>query len=631
MITLTRPAYYDNYRYAQYCGLSTDNKSTISASNGDEYYEIDMAKFFKYNESSHEWIEQPSDAAPIDTGLPPITSETTGHFLSNDGSVTKWQPVASKNFVIQLTKQNDDGTYVADKTFVQIKTAYDEAQNIVIRYDSAQMPLMNVEFASNGDAMFLFGHVEIQTDGQRIVTRAIQYSHSGATDTWSDYDMESDLSEYLPLAGGNMQGALTLAGEPTNDNHAANKKYVDSRNLEVRFTQDATAGIKTTTEIGEITQAVIANRTVTAILDGDTYMLISASAADASFGRVEGNIITVLRYNPNNGGAWAKEQTSLLELKGGTMTGDINMGSNAITNVQKIYVDGQANLYLGSVVEKAGTNGVRLTGTTSNEAAFVKPTSQNEYVPVLVGNPTAPFHAVNLRHLTEPILSDAPASDECISNKKYVDDQVATRVPLQTANQGQIKAYVQNGSKPDVCLVSDGGMALCLARYTAKGHLIDQTAPTENNHLANKQYVDTKVAQTGGNISGDLMVGGSLTINGIGATMGTPTQDVDLVNKGYLDSSMSDVVRKSSVTVGANSSVNVSLSNGAYLLTVSDDMHGGLVFVSVYPSGETINGLVNLNNWKCERINSGSGVTLTNSAASAMTVYITSIGEGTYR
>lgn len=631
MITLTRPAYYSNFRNNQYCGLEKDDKYTISASNGDEYYEIDTAKFFRYNEASHEWIEQPSDAAPIDTGLPPMTSETTGHFLSNDGSVTKWQPVASKNFVIQLTKQNDDGTYVADKTFVQIKTAYDEAQNIVIRYDSAQMSLMSVQFAANGDAVFLFGHVEVQTGGQRIVSRAIQYTHSGASDTWTDYDKEADLSQYLLLSGGHMEGELTLAGEPTNENHAANKKYVDSRNLEVRFTQDATAGIKTTTEIGEITQTVIANRTVTATLNGDTYMLIAASAADASFGRVEDNVITVLRYNPNNGGAWAKEQTSLLELKGGTMTGNINMGSNAITNVQKIYVDGQANLYLGSVVEKAGTNGVRLTGTTSNEAAFVKPTSQNEYVPVLVGNPTAPNHAVNLRHLTEPVLSDAPTSDECISNKKYVDDQVATRVPLQSANQGQIKAYVQNGSKPDVCLVSDGGMALCLARYTAKGHLIDQTAPTENNHLANKQYVDTKVAQTGGNISGDLMVGGSLTINGIGSMMGTPTQDVDLVNKGYLDSSTSDVIRKSSVTVGASSSVNVPLSNGAYLLTVSDDMHGGLVFVSVYPSGETINGLVNLNNWKCERINSGSGVTLTNSAVSAMTVYITSIGEGTYR
>ena len=374
MITLTRPAYYDKHRYAQYCGLEKDDKSTISANNGDEYYEIDTAKFFRYNETSHEWIEQPSDAAPIDTGLPPMTSETVGHFLSNDGSVTKWQPIASKNFVIGLTEHVDNGTYTADKTWVEIKTAYDELQNIVIRYDSAEMPLMNVQLANNGDATFLFGHVEIQTGGQRIVTRGIQYSHIGVTDTWSDYDMEADLSEYLPLSGGNMQGALTLAGAPTEDNHAANKEYVDKRNLEVKFTQDATAGITTPTEIREITQAVINNRTVTATLDGDTYMLMSASAADASFVRTEGNTVSVLRYNIDDAG-WAKEQTTLLDTKGGKMSGDIDMAANNIINAQKIHIDGQANLYLGSVAEKAGTTGVRLTGAVGGGADSSSQTS----------------------------------------------------------------------------------------------------------------------------------------------------------------------------------------------------------------------------------------------------------------
>ena len=559
-----------------------------------------------------------------------MTSETVGHFLSNDGSVTKWQPVASKNFVINLTAQDSNGIYTADKTFIQIKSAYNEAQNIVIRYDSAQMPLMNVQFADNGNEVFLFGHVEVQTGGQRIVSRGIQYNHDANSDTWTDSDKETDMSLYLLLSGGHMEGELTLAGEPTSENHAANKKYVDTRNLEVKFRQDATAGITTLTEIREITQAVIANRTVTATLDGDTYMLIAASAADVSFARVEGNIVTTLRYD-SVGKVWAKEQTALLDTKGGTMSGNIDMAANNIINTQKIHIDGQANLYLGAVVERSGTTGARLTGVVGGGAAFVKPDKSAEYTTLSIAPPTQSTHAVTLGYLTNDILSDAPASDGCIANKKYVDDQVATRVPLQSANQGQIKAYVQNGNKSDVCLVSDGGMALCLARYTAKGHLIDQNVPTENNHLTNKQYVDTKVAQTGGNISGDLMVGGSLTINGTGSMMGTPTQNVDIVNKGYLDASMSDVIRKSSVTVGANSSVNVPLSNGAYLLIVSDDMHGGLVFVSVYPSGETINGLVNLNNWKCERISSGSGVTLTNSAASAMTVYITSIGEGTYR
>ena len=388
------------------------------------------------------------------------------------------------------------------------------------------------------------------------------------------------------------------------------------------------AGILSDTDITTIDEEYIDGKIVIGEFNNDIYALTYSSETSCVFSHVSGVTSGTITYSDD---VWTQSTKELYTTAGGKMSGNIDMDGRSILKAQKIHIDGQANLYLGSTIEKDGTQGVRLTSTTAGEAAFLKPDKQNVYAPVAVGTPTANNHAVTIGYLTNDILSDAPASDGCISNKKYVDDQVAMRVPLQTANQGQIKAYVQNGNKPDVCLVSDGGMALCLARYTAKGHLIDQTSPTENNHLANKQYVDTKVAQTGGNISGDLMVGGSLTINGIGSMMGTPTQNVDLVNKGYLDSSISDVVRKSSVTVGANSSVNVSLSNGAYLLTVSDDMHGGLVFVSVYPSGETINGLVNLNNWKCERINSGSGVTLTNSATSDMTVYITSIGEGTYR
>lgn len=625
MITLTRPAYYSNFRNNQYCGLSTDDKSTISASNGDEFYEINTAKFYKYNESSHEWIEQPSDTVAIDTGLPPMSSETSGHFLSNDGSVTKWQSIASKNFVINLTEQNQGQSYTADKTWVQIKAAFDGEENLVIRLNGSEMPLMSASMADNGNATLTFGYTELNDNDGNLVTRHIEYLHQGDDDTWADVVYTG---EFIKRAGDKMMGALRVADEPTYEDEVTSKKYVDSRVLKVTFSRHSTAGIVADTDITAIDTAYIDGKIVIGELSGDIYALTYSSVTSCVFSNVSGTTSTTITYSDD---VWTQSAKTLYTTAGGKMGGDIDMNGRNVINAQKIHVDGQANLYLGAVVEKAGTIGARLTGVVGGGAAFVKPDKTSEYTTLSIAPPTQSTHAVTLGYLTNDILADAPASDGCISNKKYVDDQVATRVPLQTANQGQIKAYVQNGSKPDVCLVSDSGMALCVARYTAKGHLIDQTAPTENNHLANKQYVDTKVAQTGGNISGDLMVGGSLTINGIGSMMGTPTQDVDLVNKGYLDSSMSDVVRKSSVTVGANSSVNVSLSNGAYLLTVSDDMHGGLVFVSVYPSGETINGLVNLNNWKCERINSGSGVTLTNSAASAMTVYITSIGEGTYR
>lgn len=625
MITLTRPAYYSNFRNNQYCGLSTDDKLKIPANNGDEYYEIDTAKIYIYNETSNEWIVQPDDTTAIDTGLPPMTSETVGHFLSNDGSATKWQSVASKNFVINLTEQNAGQNYISDKTWVQIKSAFDAEENLVVRLNGSEMPLMNASMANNGDATLVFGFTELVGNDGNVVNRAINYLHQGEEDTWTDI---AYTGEFIKRSGDKMIGTLRVADEPQYEDEATSKKYVDGRLLKVIFTRQAVAGILSDTDITTIDDAYIDGKIVIGELSNDIYALTYSSETSCVFSHVSGVTSGTITYSD---GVWTQSTKEIYTTAGGKMNGNIDMNGRNIINAQKIHIDGQANLYLGAVSEKAGTQGARLTGVVGGGAAFVKPDKQSEYVTVSVGTPTASEHAVNLGHLTQPFLSDAPASDGCISNKKYVDDQVATRVPLATANQGQIKAYVQNGSKPDVCLVSDGGMALCIARYTAKGHLIDQTAPIENNHLANKQYVDTKVAQTGGNISGDLMVGGSLTINGIGSMMGSPTQNVDLVNKGYLDSSISDVIRKSSVTVGANSSVNVPLSNGAYLLTVSDDMHGGLVFVSVYPSGETINGLVNLNNWKCERISSGSSVSLTNSAASAMTVYITSIGEGTYR
>lgn len=625
MITLTRPAYYSNFRNNQYCGLEDDDKSTILASNGDEYYEIDTAKIYIYNEASHEWIVQPDDTVAIDTGLPPITSETMGHFLSNDGSVTKWQSIASKNFVIGLTEDVDNGTYTADKTWVEIKTAYDESQNLVIRLDGSEMPLISASMADNGNATLTFGYTELNDNDGNLVTRHIEYLHQGDDDSWTDVVYTG---EFIKRAGDKMIGALRVADVPAYEDEATSKKYVDARVLKVMFSRHSTAGIVSDTDIATIDAAYIDGKIVIGEFSGDVYALTYSSATSCVFSNVSGTTSATITYSDD---VWTQSTKTLYTTSGGQMDGDIDMNGRSILKAQKIHIDGQANLYLGAVVEKTGTTGARLTGVVGGGAAFVKPDKSAEYTTLSIAPPTQSTHAVTLGYLTDDILADAPASDGCIANKKYVDDQVATRVPLQTANQGQIKAYVQNGSKPDVCLVSDGGMALCLARYTAKGHLIDQTAPTENNHLANKQYVDTKVAQTGGNISGDLMVGGSLTINGTGSVLGAPTQNVDIVNKGYLDSSISDVIRKSSITVGANSSVNVPLSNGVYLLTVSDDMHGGLIFVSVYPSGQTINGLVDVNNWKCERMNSGSGVTLTNSAASAMTVYITSIGEGTYR
>lgn len=630
MITLERPAYYSNERYAEYNGLSTDDKATIKAYNADKFYEIDTGKTYRYNEASNEWIEQPDPTTAVDTGIPPITAETSGHFLSNDGNVTHWQEFASADFIIGLTEENQ-GQYTADKTYVEIKAAFDGKENIAVQYDSSRLPLINAQFADNGNkAGFTFGYTQVQTGGQRVVTRAIQYNHDESGDTWSDADYTADLSGYLSLEGGAMEGPLTLAGDPQEDNHASTKKYVDSRTLEVVFTQHSTAGLSTTTEIQEITQAILDKRLVYATINGDTYNVSASSAADVSFSHVNAidKQVTTISYEPTTQ-VWSKQTNNYLPTSGGKMDGAIDMGANAITNVQKIHVDGVAPIYIGSTIESQATNAARLTGVAGGGAAFVKANTQGEYATVSVGTPTQTDHAINMGYLLGEALADQPTQPHQIANKEYVDSCTGKCVQAVDSPNGVLKAYLQNGPRQDVCVVSDAGLSSSIARYTAKGHLIDQGAPTENNHLTNKQYVDNVVKA--GNFSGNVQVGGDLTINGTASVLKPPTQDVDIPNKGYVDASLSDVVRKAKVTVSGNSSVNVPLSNGVYLLAVSDNGHGGLVCVSVYPDGVTISGLVNLNGWTCTRTTGENSVTLNNTVASNMDIYITSIGEGVYR
>lgn len=121
---------------------------------------------------------------------------------------------------------------------------------------------------------------------------------------------------------------------------------------------------------------------------------------------------------------------SKLTLTGGIMLGNIDMNEYALINVQKIHVDGTTPVFIGSVIEKTD-KGVRLTSTTEGEAAFVKPNTQNTYVPVFGGAPT------NVNHLT---------------TKTYVDNEISNMeskmdglVPSFTADMEGYVLTIKNG------------------------------------------------------------------------------------------------------------------------------------------------------------------------------------------
>lgn len=221
-------------------------------------------------------------------------------------------------FVINLVEDVNNGTYTADKTYAQIKTAYDSFQTLVVRLNSSsesELPLLIAEF-QNQDAGLTFGYTEVRTDGDYIFTRSIHLSYTDATkeEKWTE---KTNTAQYLKTTGGEVTGNLNVTG---------------------------------TLQLG------------------------------------------------NN----------------------INMGSNSILNAQKIHVDGDAPIYIGHVVETTDTNKPRLTGiVNTNEAAFVKSGSQNEYVPVRVAEPT---------------------SNDQAANKKYVDAKIAA-IPTGMT-EAQVKTLI---------------------------------------------------------------------------------------------------------------------------------------------------------------------------------------------
>lgn len=171
----------------------------------------------------------------VDGGIPAMSGDTSDKFLSNDGVNPVWSSLPDVDqtppqFVITLTERGDGAVYSADKTYNQIKAAYDAGHPLVVLIDGGRLPMMNGEIAADG-AGFTFGYTDVRADGNLVSTRAIHYLHTSDEDVWTDADMSG---EYISVSGGSMYGSLILAGEPIANDEAATKKYVDDSAANVR-------------------------------------------------------------------------------------------------------------------------------------------------------------------------------------------------------------------------------------------------------------------------------------------------------------------------------------------------------------------------------------------------------------
>lgn len=114
----------------------------------------DNGNWYEYDAATGTFV----DTGTAASGTPSITTDTAGKYLTNDGSKAEWAKIESNLFLVHLIqgKLDSDGnpTYTVDKTFAEIKTAYDagkkvelippaDDQNFIVSVGSAPFEVVN--------------------------------------------------------------------------------------------------------------------------------------------------------------------------------------------------------------------------------------------------------------------------------------------------------------------------------------------------------------------------------------------------------------------------------------------------------------------------------------------------------
>lgn len=269
-ITLERPAFYENKRYAEYCGLSTDNKAGIKANNADEFYEIDTGDVYKYAEGSG-WIKQASQGGGSGSGgdfkadgtvpmtgnlnmngksivgVHSISNTNTGLAIESETSLnnhkitdlldpTADQDAATKKYVDDHSLLGDDGLIDADLNMNEhaiinahkISTDGPAPLYIGATIEATGTNAPRLTGATDGTAAFV--KADTQSEYVAISVGAPTAANHAVTKEYSDGKTNALQASALLKSGGTMVGKLKLTAEPTDDNDAVDIGYLKTNN-----------------------------------------------------------------------------------------------------------------------------------------------------------------------------------------------------------------------------------------------------------------------------------------------------------------------------------------------------------------------------------------------------------------
>ena len=194
LITTGRAAYQKENRYAEYAGLSSDNKTSNDViknpQNGDVFKEIDTGKVFKYNADTQQWVEQPASSGGGGGQTSGVTS-----FNGRNGAVTPQEGDYTPAMVGAVNKTGDTMTGALNMNGNAIQ--------------GVPEPVNSTDVATKAYVDILGDSVNDIVDGTKMLP-------------------------YLPNNGGTLTGPLnmgnnkiTMGGTPTEITDVTNKGYVD--------------------------------------------------------------------------------------------------------------------------------------------------------------------------------------------------------------------------------------------------------------------------------------------------------------------------------------------------------------------------------------------------------------------
>lgn len=394
MVTLQRAALQKEYRNAEWCCLSTDDKATINAKNGDILYEIDTGTEYRYNDTADSWVAQPGESGG-GTGPTGVTS-----FNGRTGAVTPAQGDYTAALVGAVDKAGD--TMTGD-----LNMGGNKVTGVTSIVANGSTGNSGVQFTSNGNFTNIV--CGVSTSASFSANAVDFYNHN--LDRVNSINMTSEATiEDAEYVGGNVEEASRTAIDFTTENavgiwaEGTKRVNIDANGINVNGNN--ITGASNIVANGSTTDGLrfeSNGSTVRVLCGGTTSASFSESAIDAYEHRVvrvgvpindtdaaRKQDVDAVQTAVNSVGDTVDgiidgtEAIPYLPEDGGTLSGPLNMGNNKITMggtpteitdvTNKGYVDGVVKVVSDEVDGiLAGTTPVAIPVATETHVGGIKP------------------------------------------------------------------------------------------------------------------------------------------------------------------------------------------------------------------------------------------------------------------